>query len=266
MKYYIPFTYYKFSRLKGWSDLFSWFIIYPLFLLFFTLLNSSNLELAFFNFLLIFMGFFSIYEIGYLENDLITVQNEKLPTDRLGDEKSFFLGHYLHLKVSRYIVSFLCVSIYCVINDLGFFAFCFFVFYFFITRFCFYLHNSVRNRVNIATYFSLAFLRYSLPVAILFFEGCFNSLDIFILALLFPVLRTIEHSSKPKYAVPFNRLVFNNLDLLRVVYYLILLIAFTFLLNEYVVFVLYFFAYRLATFFIAKAFRIKRTISASYRK
>lgn len=266
MYYFLPFTYYKLSRLNSITDLLSWFIIYPLFLYLFYANFSDfqvNSMLAFF---LSFVAFFSIYEVGYLENDIITTETENSPTDRLGTSKGFFKKKYYKLIFSRYFISILLVATIHICDFFSVNSLLFLILYFFVVRFFFFLHNKIRNKLNIVTYFSLAISRYALPVVLLYFDGIGGFEFLLVVTALFPLLRTIEHSSKPKYGMPFNHFIFSNLDYLRVCYYALLSLIFYFYYYDYLVFSLAFLSYRVATLFIAKFSRIKRTISSSYLK
>ncbi|MCF2918006.1 hypothetical protein L1266_17665 [Pseudoalteromonas sp. Cn5-37] len=264
--FYIPFSYYKYTRLKGKFDLLSWLVIYPLFLLLFFCSSSSFETSSILAFLIAFLAFFSIYEIGYFENDLITTDNESSPTDRLGERKADFLEKYRGYTFSRYIFSFVFLYIIYFLNYFDFFEVVLISFYFILTRFFFFFHNSIRSRFNILTYFSLACSRYMLAPFLLLLHGEANLGGVVSMLFLFPLLRTFEHSSKPKYDMPFNRVFFQQIDFIRVVYYSFLSLFLYFWSSEYFIFSLCFLIYRLLTFLVSKLFKVKRTISSSYLK
>ena len=86
--FYLPFVYLFKSRLKSKMNKISWFIIYII-PIYFIGLSVSNTELLNYSliFILAVIVFNSVYELGYLENDIQTTKKESNPTYRI-DEKT----------------------------------------------------------------------------------------------------------------------------------------------------------------------------------
>lgn len=200
----------------------SWILIYivPVYALgaYFSATDLSVYSALFF---LSLMAFYSIYELGYLENDIKTVQSEKQPTIRLGlAEQSYYLKNYnwvvalkvciavlffgIAVSVARseasniYVAQFLVMSVY--------------------IRCVFFFHNRVRNRGNILTFSMLSAVKYTAPLSLLMpLEGLLVAGVMLFFA--FPLVRTMEHSTKSKYGLNRWASLVGNHDVFRVKYY-----------------------------------------------
>lgn len=129
-----------------------------------------------------------------------------------------------------------------------------------ISRVLFFLHNTLRSRLNILTFFGLAITKY---IAILFLVVPLDKLffPITLSILVFPLLRTIEHSSRKKYNLPRYSKVVGSHDILRVRYYIlfsIVLAVFYYVFrqnNQYLLgllIFLYFLCFRYASYLLVK--------------
>lgn len=203
---FLPFCYTFESRIKTKGERISWFLIYPIYLLLFCYIFS-------FDFLYCFVGILStmqMYEVGYLFNDIYTVKKEKNPTTRISGELVWYKNKFKYLVVFKTITALLLPLVFL---DLMFFSvmttsLLFILFFYF-------LHNNIRNRANVLTYFFLVSLRYTAPV---FY---FLDFQLFLLIIIsFPLCRTLEHSCKKKYDIKLSKLIVSsNVDLFRVKYY-----------------------------------------------
>lgn len=258
-KYYVPFYYLILSRLKSNIDRVSWIIIFiiPPFIIGFSYSKIDFSEYIFI-FILANLAFYSLYEIGYLENDIQTTKKEKNPTIRIKDEDYNYLNtNYFKVISIKYIMTlFLVTLLFFVIEDnLMVVAF---IFILFVSRIFFYLHNFFRNRVNILTFFILAVTKY---IMILFLLMPFNELFVPILLsiLIFPLLRTIEHSSRKKYNLIKYSKIIGNHDLFRLKYYIFLIIVSLFFGNKLMSIILgYFFFFRLFSYLLIRKKIYKR--------
>jgi len=234
---FIPLYYTFQSRIITKSERVSWVLIFPLFLL----LISLSFNLNVYIFILSFLCVMSIYEVGYLYNDIITVKKEIAPTIRIKNEMDGFKkSFYLHI-IFRVIIS-VSISIWIFyLTNSGY------LFYAILCVSLFYIvHNTIRSRINIISYFCLVSARYIFPVFLI----VDSSLLIFLL-LIFPICRTIEHACKKKYNLNFLMQLVSNIDRFRVKYYFFLLIIYMSLFLAfdiklaYVLFALYFLIIRL---------------------
>lgn len=239
----------------------SWMIIYPLFLLLACILYEGNILFLTLAFLLTM----SIYEIGYLDNDFRTVIAEVNPTIRCNEERNLISNNLKAILASRIIYStaiivfffrkldnseFIKLSLLLVLLSLGF-----------------YLHNSIRSRWNIFTYITIVSCRYVIPLLASINIGL--GLTIFVI-IIFPMIRTIEHSCKNKYNLPLIRKIVTEPDAFRVKSYGLIFIVSLLIfvgVGEYRFLILsaYFLLYRIATKYMADKKIANRVQHESYK-
>ena len=241
---YLPITYTFQSRIITPFERVSWVVIFPLFLFLVAALfcqnsvqfeRSDSLLKLVFDFSLHFVAVVSVYEVGYLYNDFVTTKKERNPTLRQGHYHAEYASHFF-LHVSWRITLGVAFSAHywwhyqswhlalTLAAILG----------------VFYIHNTVRNRMNILTYLALVSLRYvGILVGVMlaseplvheaFFSVKFEHimpriLELGILVFLaFPLCRTMEHACKKKYGLQSWRRAIGNFDRFRVKYYAVLL-------------------------------------------
>ena len=263
LKFIIPGYYLFYSRLKSKLEKVSWAIIYlfPIYIL--GLYYTSNDYIVFtLFFILAVLIFNSIYETGYIENDTKTILNEDNPTLRLekNDYKTF-KEKYISIVMLKILVA---TSLLFLVHELSkIFLFDVYIVRFvmilIIIRALFYLHNKIRSRVNIITFFALAITKYIAPLfLILPLDSLLYS---WITAFfLFPLLRTMEHATKEKYGLKRWIGLVGNHDFFRVKYYGVILVitVISYLLysDSYVLItlllVIYFFIYRIGSYLFVK--------------
>lgn len=262
--FYIPFVYLFKSRLKTKMNKISWFIIYII-PIYFIGLSVSNTEILDYSFIFIFsvVVFNSVYELGYLENDIQTTKKEVNPTHRIDKKTYDFLNNDYSRIIAFKIISILLflVFIYSLFKDDVFITN--FIIGLVAIRSFFYLHNKIRNQFNILTFFLLSSTKYMLPLSLIL--NLNELISIWYILFLFPILRTIEHSTKIKYRLNNWAEIIGNHDLFRVKYYLLILIVsiyfyFTDLIECYFIFyILYFLIYRTASYILVNKNIYKRT-------
>jgi len=263
LKFLIPCYYLFYSRLKSKIEKISWFIIYviPIYILGLFYISSDYFIFTTI-FILSILIFNSIYEIGYIENDTKTILNEENPTLRLKvkDYDIFKEKYFIIIFLKIFISSSLLFLAY-ILSDIFLFKIYItqFLIILFLIRILFYMHNKIRNRANIITFFTLSTTKYSAPLFLILPLN--NLLSVWIISFfLFPLLRTIEHSTKKKYAfIEWIGFVGNH-DIFRVKYYSIMLITVciinylytdTTLLVVLLLFI-YFFIFRVSSYFLVK--------------
>jgi len=265
-KYCIPFYYLVLSRLKSKIDRVSWIIIFivPTFLLglFFT-------DMSFYKYTLVFilanLVFYSLYEIGYMENDIQTTKKEKNPTIRINNSEYIYLNqNYSRVIKIKYIIVFILVVLLAlIVEDIKRLEL--FIGVLIVSRLFFYLHNFFRSRLNILTFFVLAITKY---VMILFLVVPSDKLafSIVMAIIIFPLLRTIEHASRNKYHLSTYATLIGNHDLFRLKYYLTILVI-TILLYYFfhieslfiiIILLVYFFLFRFFSYLLVKKNIYKR--------
>ena len=156
-KFILPFNYLYFSRLKKKVELLSLIWIYPLFLFVF-LFGFYGLTLwpHSISFLIGFFAWLSIYEIGYLENDALTIRKEANPNIRISqNDIQYIQDNFRSICIGRILIFLFLVSIIAVLGLLTINQLLLFTVLILASRLFFYLHNQIRSRFNILTYFFL---------------------------------------------------------------------------------------------------------------
>lgn len=129
------------------------------------------------NFVLAYFAFISVYEIGYIVNDYVSVRFEKNPRKRLKGKRISNMTVFAWIAVR--VVVFLLLTFY--LNSFN--SVQWWLFYFtLIIAFC--LHNLLRQKeLKIFTFISLAFLRFYAPLfpflAVAFFISSINGILLF---------------------------------------------------------------------------------------
>ncbi|EGE0723929.1 hypothetical protein DM384_01095 [Shigella boydii] len=262
---YFPLSYLFISRLKKWHEKISWFIIYPGFLLLCCFLYNGS----FVSLLLSFMMTMSIYEIGYLDNDYRTINTEKAPTIRGGELRDTIkskLSSIIFIRVVYFFVSF-ALLIYQSDIIAHHYTVIYFVLCIGFLIISFYLHNTIRDKRNIITYFSLVSCRYIIPLIPTVTCSVFF---VFIILLLFPLIRTLEHACKEKYGIKRLKDFIIYPDLFRVKYYFFFFdaaIVYAYIYQDWKIVLLsgYFLFYRYITFKVSDKNFVKRTHHGSYK-
>lgn len=271
LKFCIPTYYLFYSRLKRKSEIFSWVLVFPLVVF---LGNYSLTDLHFLPFVALFVfaywSWFSFYEIGYLENDALTVKFEDKPTMRIPvDEVAFIQKYFRWIALLRWFSFFLGLALLYIFFESQV-RLDWMLLLAILTRAFFWIHNHFRSRINIFSYFGLSTCKYLFLSLVLYgFTYPFLLLGFF---LAFPLVRTIEHACKVKYQLTWLKKWVGELDNFRVRYYLmisLMLLVYLYSLHtldqlekQYVVMfglVLYFTIFRIFVWIVLKYGQYKRT-------
>ena len=274
--FYIPFYYLFYTRLKTKMEIISWFLIFiiPQFFITYSY-NQIELEIFFPIFMISQIIFHTLYEIGYLENDIITTKKEKNPTLRL-DKKSFSYieSNYNKIKFFKYLIIILfTIIVYYIESNIETETFLNpFICLLLVNRVFFYIHNNLRNRFNIITFFILSISKYIFPL--LLFIDLMNAFYPILLSIItFPLLRTLEICMLKRHKLAIFKSQNLDLDKFRILYYfsniIICIIIWQILPLSYENFlvsilVLFYFAfYRVSTYFLIKKGIYKRDIKTT---
>jgi hypothetical protein len=259
-KFVIPFYYLTYSRLKSLPEKLSLIWIYPIFLFFFLFVFYQIKILPnLFSFLLAFFAWLSIYEIGYLENDALTIKKENHPNLRISSEEiGFISGNIWKITFFRGLIFLNIVGFLYLFNLWNVKQISWFVFMVIIGQLFFYIHNQIRSKLNILSYLFLCLSKYWVfPLIYLGFEHSFE--PYWIIFISFPLLRTIEHSVKPKYEIEWLKKWVGSLDSFRLKYYASVLV-FVFLFSFWFSFtpillysIGYFFLFRMGVWFLIRS-------------
>lgn len=220
----VPWAYLVESRLKSRIERVSWVLVNPVPIVaaawWVTDLPPGAFALAV---ALAMAAWQSVYETGYLENDLVTTQNEANPTTRLSPERERALRRRYGLVVGAKIAlaALLLVGLARVVPLPDVLLFTALVV---AARAAFYVHNAVRNRLNIATYFATAVLKYA-AVPLLFAPPEARAGVALVMTAAFPIIRTAETACSPRHGLDRLAAAVGDFDVARPVYYAALLAA-----------------------------------------
>lgn len=273
LRFYIPFYYLIHSRLKSNFDLLSWQIIFivPQFSITYFYLNTRS-DIFILLFFITQLIFHTLYEVGYIENDILTTKNEKKPTLRLNKVSANYIKkNYSSISYFRYFIVLFFIGVLFWLdsfiayrlNILSFIALLA------LSRVFFFIHNSVRGRLNILTFFLLSVTKFIFPV-VLFIRFETLLYPILLLVIIFPFLRTIEISTLRRHNFKNFSKIINDIDRFRILYYLVnsllFLVAwyFSFLsiqnFSISIFILVYFLLFRLTTYFLIKGGIYKRDV------
>lgn len=233
--YLIPFRYLYISRFTHISEWLSLLWIFPIYLVY---LIFGIYELPLIphvgSFLVGFAAWMSIYEIGYMENDAITTQRERFPNFRIPAEQMAFIeDNLVAIRARRLLIFAVLVGLngllgWWTLTQIGWF-----ILWVSMARLFFVLHNRIRSRANIATYFGLCLAKYTVfPFLYLCTSQGWE--PYLVVLVSFVLLRTTEHGTKEKYGLLSLQRRIGSLDTFRAIYYAVatLLAAIAFLFWE----------------------------------
>tara|TARA_A100001015_G_C15028382_1_gene731789 strand:+ start:2359 stop:3192 length:834 start_codon:yes stop_codon:yes gene_type:complete len=262
--FFLPFVYLLHTRLKTKFELISWQIIFfvpQLIITYYYLDIRSNIFIHLF--LISQLIFYSIYETGYIQNDIVTTKKEKKPTIRLNKKNFIFVAkNYFKLIYFRYFIALFFLSVMYWLDTFTSYNLKLlnFVLVLTLTKIIFYIHNSIRNRFTIITYFLLSILKYSFPI-ILFINFDKLIYPLIITIMIFPVLRVIEVTTLNRYKYKSFKKLIGNIDKFRILYYFVFFVGIVttklffggnidFYLSISII--LYFLFFRIACFYLVK--------------
>ncbi|RAV13809.1 hypothetical protein [Paenibacillus contaminans] len=221
MKYFLPFVYGFSTRAKTIVYKLSFFIVVFLPIFFISVYGNGDFFYTFPRLIIAFIALYSVYEIGYIFNDTLTVRFEKKPTYRLNQTERNKVERLSNLLIStRIIVVIVCAIL---LDYLGTEHLILFIAMLGLLDICYAAHNYFRNRINILTIFLVLLFKYT-TVSVLFLKTEDYLIYLTTLILIVPVARTIEFAAKKEYNIKF--LENFNYDSFRVWYYLILSVVF----------------------------------------
>ena len=222
LQYSIPFLYTLQSRLQPFQDRVSWLLIQivPQAILVALLVDElTGATVVVFG--LAVVAWQALYEIGYLENDVITFRREVNPTERIGARErqaveaawSVIVAVRVLVGSAIYLLAAHLAHAYAVpLNHAAFLA------AISAMAIAFLAHNRIRNQLNVISYFVLSSARYS-AVPLLLVPAAAVPTALLISVLMLPLPRTFEHASKKKYRLRIPQRVTANTHLFRVLYY-----------------------------------------------
>lgn len=225
LKYILPGFYFFNTRLQSKIRLLSFVFIYiiPTFYLYSLSIKHITI-IDIFNYLLSIITLYTVYEIGYIENDTIRDSVEPSNTKRLNTEDELYISdNKTKIYIIRFIIFLVLMCFHPLPNLLIQASIAILL--------CYYIYNNITSiRLRLPLHFLLVSIRYYFPYYV-----CFGfNVNVFIFSiLLFPLHNTLERCREDKFNFPssIKNFVMFNTTTGRVIYYLILSITF-FLLDK----------------------------------
>ena len=134
-------------------------------------------------------------------------------------------------------------------------------------RIVFFIHNNVRSKLNILTFFILSVTKFVFPI-VLFIRFEIMLYPILLMILIFPLLRTIEISTLKRHNLKKIAKIINDIDRFRIFYYslnsliVIMLWYLSFLSDQNfiltIIVLVYFLLFRISTYLLIKEGVYKR--------
>lgn len=223
----VPFIYTFRSRLVRVSEKVSWFIVYPMLIAIpCYFLAAMPIDSYLIIFLLSFVAWQSIYEIGYLYNDSLTIEKESDPTLRFPREilesirERLTKAVFVRIGVTMLILYWLWQQ-YGATLSVGLFAIAICL-----SQGAFFLHNILRSRMNILSYALLSATKYIAFPVLLF--GLEQPMMLVFYLVIFTLPRTMEHAVKVKYGIRWLKFnIVGEFEVFRMKYYLALVVLYT---------------------------------------
>lgn len=257
--FFIPLSYVKYTRLgDNILKSMSLAIIYFIPTLYSLLLNNGFSYHTIFTYITSSIALYTLYEMGYIQNDAETIKKEDMPTIRLyANNLVYYERHKSIIYITRVIIAvILCILLLFIVGvkSIGGWLF---VLSLFLMVLVYLVYNSIRNIYNLPLFFILVLFRY-----MSYFLICIPKINYKIVLLLFvafPLCNIFEIASKSRYNIKFlNKYINNRITLFRVIYYFVLSIIFIglTLFGVYSIvetlLILYFFSYRIVVYFFDK--------------
>ena len=193
--FYLPVLYFFHTRVTSGAARASWCLIYlvPLSLT----LSVFSPDASWHAFVLLLSGclaIYSVYELGYIENDTMTIRSEHKPTIRLSQTQMAYVDqHWYQIVVIRVLVASLLLAASYGAPGFNWFALALLCL---IPTFTFY--NRIRGRANALLHPLLVGIRFCAPLILLKPEP-----EILLFGfLLFPLLNSLERAAEARYQLP----------------------------------------------------------------
>ncbi|MGL4759956.1 MAG: hypothetical protein ACRCWG_00635 [Sarcina sp.] len=224
-KYTIPFFYTFYTRIKGNAKRVAYLFtfIIPIFIYGITVgihqkIDLSGIIWTIIGSVITLIGTMSVYEIGYIRNDVFTIKKEKNPTLRLKKTELLYVEKNIKtVVIIKYLIAVASVIILFLIG----YKIALYVIGLLLIEIFYFIHNKIRGKLSILSFFILSTLRYVVPLTILNINIGITLL-VFILVISIP--RATEKASEKKFNIRFLSFITYgiNLNYIRAIYYLAL--------------------------------------------
>lgn len=176
--------------------------------LYFTVIYNGITILNIVTYFCSFLFMYLLYEIGYICNDVITINKEDKPTYRLAEDNQVWCKNNVWKLIAFRIVCAIMIVIY-MCNDGLSEKYMFFLGT--LILFFYYIHNNIRGNLNTFSIILLGGVKYMVPICI-FYGNQYNNITIFFIIMLAIVIpHALDYSQNKKLwgmKVPSNRSLF----------------------------------------------------------
>lgn len=187
----IPMYYAFFTRYKGATGVSAWLIKY-LIPIFFVSCGLEGFNICRFVFGVLYL--YSLYELGYIQNDCETIKKENAPTLRLSKEQ---LDMYEQNKKTIYLMRLILLVIWGTVLYYLYNVSVWLLLYGLITLPVFMCYNYIRSGFCLIIHLLLMMLRYTVPVFLAI--NTFGLSAAIFLLFTYPITLFIERSVKGKF-------------------------------------------------------------------
>lgn len=166
LRFLLPYTYFYGSRVKQlkynlYYLIIDWAVPFALLVYF----SNYDWQGALVHFVLAYLAFISLYEIGYLGNDVYSVRKEDKPRRRVKDFDPSDAVVLLWIAVRLAAFGMISWYLHVLTNPLW-------LAFYVVLAISFYLHNALKDKeLKVMTFVNLAFIRYFAPVFIFLTSG-----------------------------------------------------------------------------------------------
>lgn len=226
LAYYLPLGWFYKTRIKRFSvcNIMRIFMNYFFVVLSIVLIKFDLSTGSIFSYLVSMVYMFSIYECGYIFNDVVTVQYETNPTFRFRnyDDLKMLERHLQNLITIRMVYCFIGILWFWNISNY-FFGNILVILIFSMGLLIFYsIHNYVRNDWNALSYFCIINFKYILPLS--FFMPVHELILIYPFIFFSSIVDQSLLTFVSKSYIRLGALVFNR-DKFRAIYFLCITIV-----------------------------------------
>ena len=265
-KYYLPYGWLFTTRASKFDffNIVTIFINYMLASFLFLWIYFEGIDIWIIDYFIGFSGMVSLYECGYIFNDIITTRYEKTPTQRIKNinQNTEVLRHLENLLTIRIVYYFL-AAYWIYVHS--FENFSMYVFLSLGLLISYSLHNYIRNGWNGITFFVLVHFKYFIPISI--FLSIEEMMRYYLwISIVAIIEQSILHWSEKAYFsyIPVSE---NCIEMFRVKYFFIATVIFIIgvlfraIEIKYIAMPLVYFAYRIIGVLLLKNKSVTNMVS-----
>lgn len=197
-KFFIVGLYTTSTRLLTSGNKLAFVVVYLFPVIYLNLYFGNNFFSGLYLSVLLIAVTYSVYEIGYIYNDAITIKKELKPTKRLSKLELEFFNKYKFFVFSLRLCLLVALLLFVFFNvpqeD-----FELIIYFSMLLLFLFLLYNNIRSRLSLLLHFFLVSLRYLIPMSLFLNEV--GSVGVLMILAIYPILNTFERASESRFNI-----------------------------------------------------------------